>query len=113
MNWTVYSICRNNTENDLNKRCKNGSKYGPARIKQVRDTSLNINFKIDDDGEFIKYIGMNLYHCIGNSVDIQHIFLSQRITNLIPAWINLVTIQLLHSSLTYQKTREINQEKLT
>ena len=38
LNLMVYSICRNKTKNDLNESCKNGSKYGPARIKQVRDT---------------------------------------------------------------------------
>ena len=37
LNLMMYSICRKKTEIDLNDSCKNGSKYGPVRIKRVMD----------------------------------------------------------------------------
>ena len=40
LNQMVYSVCRKRTEIGLNKSCKNGSKYSPAHIKQVRDRSF-------------------------------------------------------------------------
>ena len=39
LNRMIYSIYRNKTDNELNEYCKHGSKYDPARIKQVRDNT--------------------------------------------------------------------------
>ena len=37
LNRMVYTVCRKKAEIDLSESCKNGSKYGPEHIKQVRD----------------------------------------------------------------------------
>ena len=57
LNRLVYSISRNKTENDLNQSCKNYSKYGPARIKQVRDSAKISNWFNPWNTEF-SYIAM-------------------------------------------------------
>ena len=46
--------------------------------------SLQPNFRIEDDGELKKYLGMELYRRQDGSIHLRNNYLTQRIFNMIP-----------------------------